>query len=238
MEEEEEEEEEEQGWTSGHLVEQLKEIPVRKGDPIKVVKIGGALNHEVKENLEEVDKLMKAKFIRESHYPEWIANMVMVTKSNGKWRMCLDYTDLNRACPKDSLPLPKIDQLINSTASNKLLSFMDAFSSPPLLVKPLSGEELQLYLAVSKTATSGALVKECSDGVQRPIYYMSRALTKSEKKYTLLKKLAYTLVTTARKLRPYFQAHTVAIVTDQPLRQLLQRPDVSGRLVLWALELT
>ncbi|KAK0598204.1 hypothetical protein LWI29_032513 [Acer saccharum] len=52
----------------------------------------------------------------------------MVTKANGKWRMCVDYTDLNRACPKDSFPLPKIDQLIDSTVGNKLLSFMDAFS--------------------------------------------------------------------------------------------------------------
>ena len=77
---------------------------------------------------EEVDKLLKVRFIRESHYPEWIANVVMVTKANGKWRMCVDYTDLNRACPKDSFPLLKIDQLIDSTAGNKLLSFMDAFS--------------------------------------------------------------------------------------------------------------
>ncbi|KAK0578895.1 hypothetical protein LWI29_017921 [Acer saccharum] len=52
----------------------------------------------------------------------------MVTKANGKWRMCVDYTDLNRACPKDNFPLSKIDQLIDSTAGNKLLSCMDAFS--------------------------------------------------------------------------------------------------------------
>ena len=77
---------------------------------------------------EEVDKLLKARFIRESRYPEWIANVVMVTKSNGKWRMCMDYTDLNRACLKDSFPLLKIDQLIDSTVGNKLLSFMVAFS--------------------------------------------------------------------------------------------------------------
>ena len=106
------------------------------------------------------------------------------------------------------------------------------------MVKPIPGEELILYLAVSKAATRGALVKECSDGVQRPIYYVSRAFTKFEKNYTLLEKLAYALVTTSRKLQPYFQSHTIAVVTDQPLRQFLQRPDVSGRLVLWALELT
>ena len=86
-------------------------------------------------------------------------------------------------------------------------------ASPPLLVKPIPGEELQLYLAVSEAATSGALVKECSDGVQRPVYYVSRALTKSEKNYTPLEKLAYALVTASRKLRPYFQAHSVAVIT-------------------------
>ena len=107
-----------------------------------------------------------------------------------------------------------------------------------MLVKPTPGEELLLYLAVSEATTSGALVKECSDGIQRPVYYVSRAFTKSEKNYTLLEKLAYALVTTYRILRPYFQAHTIVVVTDQPLQQFLHRPDVSGRLVLLALELT
>ena len=87
-------------------------------------------------------------------------------------------------------------------------------ASPPLLVKPVSGEELQLYLVVSEAATSGALVKECSDRVQRPVYYVIRNLTKSEKNYTPLEKLAYALVTAARKLRPYFQAHSIAVVTS------------------------
>ncbi|KAK4841203.1 hypothetical protein QYF36_000627 [Acer negundo] len=72
-------------------------------------------------------------------------------------------------------------------------------ASPPLLVKPLIREELQLYLAVSEAATSGALVKECSDGVQRSVYYVSRAFTKSEKNYTFLEKLAYTLARTTIK---------------------------------------
>ncbi|KAK4840131.1 hypothetical protein QYF36_000495 [Acer negundo] len=263
--------------------------------------------------------------------------------------MCVDYTDINRACPKDSFPLPKIDQLIDSTAGNKLPSFMDAFSGynqimihlsdqdntsfitrkdlycykvmpfglknagnkeesdetelrkvcfwgsgkkiprvhgqiaalnrfiscstdkcllffkiikqgkklkwdkqselafqtlkeylayHPLLVKPFTREELQLYLVVLKAATSGALVKECSDGVLRPMYYVSCAFTKSEKNNTLLEKLANTLVITARKLWPYFQAYTIMVVIDQPLRQFLKRLDVSSRLVLWALELT
>jgi len=78
---------------------------------------------------EEVSKLLKAGFIGEAHYPEWLANMVMVKKASGKLRICIDYTDLNKACPKDSFLLPKIDQLVDATASHQLLSFMDAFSS-------------------------------------------------------------------------------------------------------------
>ena len=77
---------------------------------------------------EEVQKLTITKFIREVYYPDWLANVVMVKKANGKWRMCVDFTDLNRACPKDSYSLPRIDQLVDSTVGHKLLSFMDAFS--------------------------------------------------------------------------------------------------------------
>ena len=69
-----------------------------------------------------------AQFIKEVYYPDWLANVVMVKKASGKWRMCIDFTDLNKACPKDSYPLPRIDQLVDSTAGHQLLSFMDAFS--------------------------------------------------------------------------------------------------------------
>ena len=77
---------------------------------------------------EEVHKLTLTKFIREVYYPDWLANVVIVKKANGKWRMCMDFTDLNKAFPKDSYPLPCINQLVDSTAGHKLLSFMDAFS--------------------------------------------------------------------------------------------------------------
>ena len=77
---------------------------------------------------DEVRKLLKADFIREVYYHDWLANMVMIKKANGKWRMCIDCTDLNKACPKDSYPLPRIDTLVDSTARHQLLSFMYAFS--------------------------------------------------------------------------------------------------------------
>ena len=76
---------------------------------------------------EEGEKLLEADFIREVFYPNWLVNMVMVKKSNGKLRMCVNFTDLNKACQKDSFPLPRIDQLVDSIAGHKLLSLMDAF---------------------------------------------------------------------------------------------------------------
>ncbi|KAK0605493.1 hypothetical protein LWI29_027475 [Acer saccharum] len=76
----------------------------------------------------EVEKLLSAGSIREVKYPEWVANVVLVKKKNKQWRMCVDFTDLNKACPKDSFPLPRIDQLVDATAGHELLSFMDAYS--------------------------------------------------------------------------------------------------------------
>jgi len=76
----------------------------------------------------EVHKLLKAAHIREIQYPTWLANVVMVKKSNGNWRMCVDFTNLNNACPKDSYPLPNIDALVDSASGCALLSFLDSYS--------------------------------------------------------------------------------------------------------------
>uniref|UniRef100_A0A2N9I431 Uncharacterized protein n=1 Tax=Fagus sylvatica TaxID=28930 RepID=A0A2N9I431_FAGSY len=374
--------------------------------------------------MEEVDKLLAANFIREVFYPDWLANVVMVKKSTGKWRMCVDFTDLNKACPKDSFPLPRIDQLVDSTAGHKLLTFMDAFSGynqivmdesdqektsfitsrglfcykvmpfglknagatyqrlmnrmfhdqigrnvevyvddmlvkskeedshlddlretfqtlrkyqmklnpskcafgvysgkflgfmvsqrgieanpdkikailemqppkstkevqrltgriaalnrfmsrstdkclpffktlkkafewtdecqqafeelkkyltePPLLSPSKQGEELYLYLAVSPTAVSSALIRE-EERRQLPVYYTSRALRGAEERYPPMEKLAFALVTAARRLRPYFQAHTIVLLTNHPLRKAMNKPDAAGRLIQWSIELS
>ncbi|CAL8168084.1 unnamed protein product [Prunus armeniaca] len=76
----------------------------------------------------EVDKLSSIGFIKEVDYPTWLANVVMVRKPLKGWCICVDYTNLNRACPKDSFPLPRIDQLVDTTAGHALLSLMDTYS--------------------------------------------------------------------------------------------------------------
>jgi hypothetical protein len=73
-------------------------------------------------------KLLEARFIKEVFHPTWLANPVLVKKNNGKWRMCVDYTSLNKACPKVPFPLPRIDQIVDSTAGCELLCFLDAYS--------------------------------------------------------------------------------------------------------------
>jgi hypothetical protein len=77
---------------------------------------------------EEVHKLLAAGFIKEVFHPKWLANPVLVKKKDGKWRMCVDYTGLNKACPKVPYPLPCIDQIVDSTAGCETLSFLDAYS--------------------------------------------------------------------------------------------------------------
>ncbi|KAM2724191.1 hypothetical protein EV1_027047 [Malus domestica] len=383
----------------------------------------------------EVEKLKDIGFVREVNYPTWVANVVLVKKNPTKeslllqkvlWRMCVDYTDLNKGCPKDSFPLPLIDRLIDSTAGCELLSFMDAYSGynqilmnpsdqehtafttdrglycykvmpfglknagatyqrlvnsmfaeqigksmevyvddmlvkskhadqhitnlsetftilkryrmrlnpnkcafgvgsgkflgfmisqrgieanpekikaildmkepitskdiqsltgkvaaltrfiskatdrcapffkalkgnkkyitwteecakafrnlkeymskAPLLSKPEVGDTLIIYLSVSALAVSSVLIRMDS-GVERPVYYASKALQDAETRYSNIEKLALALVMSARKLRPYFQAHAIIVLTNHPLRQILQSPDTSGRMIKWAIAL-
>ena len=77
----------------------------------------------------EADKLLSAGFIGEAHYTTWLSNVVLVKKANGKWRTCVDYTNLNKACPRDAYPLPNFDRLVNGAARNMVLNFLDAYSS-------------------------------------------------------------------------------------------------------------
>src|SRR3954468_9839273 len=373
-----------------------------------------------------VKDLLEANFISEAKYSTWLSNVVLVKKSNGKWRMCVDYTDVNRACPKDAYPLPNIDRLVDNSAGYKLLSFMDAYSGynqipmarcdkqctafmtesgnyyynvmpfglknagatyqrmmnkvfrgeigdtlevymddmivksredvdhtahlervfkqarsckmrfnpekctfgvragkflgfyltergieanpdkcrafselptpnnkksiqvlngmltalsrfvaksaqhalpffkllrkeaafewseeceqalarlkqvlfePPVLSRRDDNEPLYLYLAVSNEAVSAALIRETVDG-QKPVYFTSKALQGPEVRYQQIEKVALALITAARRLRHYFLAHTIFVRTDQPIKQLLSRPDMAGRMLRWSLELS
>ena len=110
-------------------------------------------------------------------------------------------------------------------------------SSPPLLSPSKPGEELYLYITVSQAAVSTTLVRE-EEGTQRPVYFVSRAFRGAEERYPRMEKLAFTLVTAARKLKPYFQAHTIIVLTDQPLKRAISNLEAARRMALWAIELS
>ena len=118
-----------------------------------------------------------------------------------------------------------------------LLSIESILEFPPILVSPIKGELLALYLAVSDFSTNVVLVRD-KDRVQHPVYYCSRSLRGAEERYPRMEKLILALVTSARKLHPYFQAHTIEVPTEYPMKQVLHKPETSGRLMKWAIELS
>ncbi|XP_047174666.1 uncharacterized protein LOC124842265 [Vigna umbellata] len=367
----------------------------------------------------------KDGFVREVTYTTWLANVVMVKKASGKWRMCTDYTDLNKACPKDSHPLPSIDALVDGASGHRVLSFLDAYSgynqipmygpdvektafitekssfcyevmpfglknagatyqrlmdrifrdqigrcmdvyvddmvvrsaegeghlkdleevfrqvrkfgmrlnpakctfgvaagkflgfmltsrgieanpdkceailqmqspttlkeiqrlvgrltalsrfipnlaarmrpvlrklkkgagpawddecerafqdvktilvNPPVMNRPVPGGDLHIFLGVSETAISVVLMQERPQA--RLIYFVSRTLLDAEIRYQRVEKVALALLHASRRLRPYFQSHQVIVRTDFPISKILRKPDLAGRMVAWAVELS
>ncbi|KAF8085007.1 hypothetical protein N665_0686s0001 [Sinapis alba] len=110
-------------------------------------------------------------------------------------------------------------------------------TTPPVLAKPDAGDTLYLYITVSPSVVSSVLVKE-DRGEQHPVFYTSKRLTDAETRYPTLERMALAIVTSARKLRPYFQSHSIVVLTDLPLRTILQNANQSGRLSKWAIELS
>ncbi|GJY41672.1 reverse transcriptase domain-containing protein [Tanacetum coccineum] len=376
-------------------------LNIREGySPVREKKMVQALERS-KAIQAEVQKLVEAGMMREVYYHYWLSNPVMVKKHDGSWRMCVDFTDLNKACPQDCYPLPKIDWKVESLYGYSFKCFLDAYkgyhqiqmaesdeekrpfipakrlvdkafdsqvgqnmevygddlvikshtkeemirdinetfwtlrrinmklkpkkctfgaregmflgymispegikscpektevvlqlpssrtikeiqslngklaslnrflsksaekslplfktlkkciknsdfhwtpeaeqaftqlkqhlSELPLLVAPKPKEVLIVYLAASQGAISEVLMTE-RDTVQTPVYFVSRALQGPELKYSPMEKLVLSLVFTAKRLRMYFQAHPIAVITDQPIKQimsyfLVEKPD-------------
>nr|GEU88256.1 retrovirus-related Pol polyprotein from transposon 17.6 [Tanacetum cinerariifolium] len=106
----------------------------------------------------------------------------------------------------------------------------------PMLTAPVEREELIIYLATAKETVSAVLMTE-REAKQMPIYFVSRALRGSKINYTSMEKLVLTLVHTSKRLKRNFQAHSIIVIIDQPIQQVLSRPEVAGRLQKWSIEL-
>ncbi|XP_004297908.1 PREDICTED: uncharacterized protein LOC101304089 [Fragaria vesca subsp. vesca] len=175
-------------------------------------------------------EVQKLKFIREVRYPQWLANVVMVPKkSTGQWRMCVDYSNLNRACPKDSFPLPRIDQLVDSTSGFELLSFMDAYAGYNQIRMDPRDEEHTAFTTDKAFIAIRRGIEANPEKIQA-ILDMERPKERNE-----VSSLAGKIVAFARfvsrltdKCAPFFR-----LLKDQRCK----KPEISGRLVKWAIEL-
>ncbi|XP_062102814.1 uncharacterized protein LOC133812978 [Humulus lupulus] len=139
--------------------------------------------------------------------------------------------------------------LVDATAGHELLSFMDAYSGYNQILMHPDDQEKTAFMTnlgifcykesslVSETAVSAVLFRE-EEGKQSPVYYVSKALLNAETRYRQLEKLALALIHAARKLRPYFQCHPITVLTTFPLKKILHKPELSGRLTKWAVELS
>ncbi|XP_025674254.1 uncharacterized protein [Arachis hypogaea] len=116
--------------------------------------------------------------------------------------------------------------------------FKRVLAEPPILAKPQTGETLYLYLSITEEALAAALIRENEKKEQKPIYFISKVLQDAEARYSRLEKLAFALLSASRRLRQYFQAHPITVRTDQAVKQVLQKPDLAGRMLAWSIELS
>ncbi|CAN1273992.1 Retrovirus-related Pol polyprotein from transposon 412 [Linum perenne] len=121
-----------------------------------------------------------------------------------------------------------------SKAFEELKAFL---TTPPTLAAPIPGDELYLYVAIAATAVSSVLVKR-TNKEEPPVFYTSKSLVDAETRYSPLEKSAYAVIIASRKLRPYFRAHTIHVVTNLPLKTALRSMGVAGRMSKWAVELS
>ena len=126
----------------------------------------------------------------------------------------------------------------NEECDRAFIHIKQYLAEPLILTSPNTGETLFIYLAVSDTAVSAALFKENEDGKQRHVFFVSKSLADAETKYSRLEQAALALQIVAKKLRPYFQAYLIVVLTDLPLRRTIHKPDLTGRMTRWAIELS
>ncbi|RDY07066.1 hypothetical protein CR513_08853, partial [Mucuna pruriens] len=208
----------------------------------------------------KIARLLQARFIREIKYSSWLSNVVMVKKPSGKWRMCTNYTNLNKAWSKDPYPLLgcggrgiklwpsqlhgcilKLQSDTDERLAVKFLGFMLTrggieanpekcnmvinMRSPKSYVNDswlVIGKPIYVYISVSDNALSSVIIQE-GEGEQRPIYYIYKALQGAKQQYQKIEKVALAIITTARKLRPYFQSPLVVLADF--VNELTPNPD-------------
>ncbi|GKD69783.1 reverse transcriptase domain-containing protein [Tanacetum coccineum] len=130
----------------------------------------------------------------------------------------------------------KSDLCWNTEAEEAFKQMKRLMAELPMLVAPVEMEELIVYLAAAKETVSAVLMTE-REAKQMPVYFVSRALRGPKINYTSMEKLVLALVHAGKRLKRYFKAHPIIVITEQPIQQVLSRPEVAGRLQKWSIEL-
>ncbi|GJX05860.1 reverse transcriptase domain-containing protein [Tanacetum coccineum] len=187
---------------------------------------------------EEVEKLVDAGIMKEVHYHSWLSNPVMVKKHDGSWRICgpqLRLRDVLKDVQKLNGNLGKLKTRFLSKQAEKITAVLQnpkEVHKDEAISNGLMGE----VRTAAKEAISAVLMTE-RGGKQLPVYFVSRALRGPEINYTPMEKLVLALLSASRRLKRYFQAHTIVVITDQPIKQLLSKSEISGRMLKWKFEL-
>ncbi|XP_075085136.1 uncharacterized protein LOC142168356 [Nicotiana tabacum] len=174
----------------------------------------------------EVNKLIEVGFVSEVKYPTRISSIVHVRKKNGQIRVCVDFSDLNNACPKDEFPLPICELMIDATTGYEAMSFMDSSSGYNQIRMALKDEKLTAFHVYTATRLVGELLAQGNnEGKENALYYLSRMMTPNDIKYSPIEKLCLALVISIQKLKHYFQAHIVRLVSRaNPIKFIMSKP--------------
>nr|ABA97385.1 retrotransposon protein, putative, Ty3-gypsy subclass [Oryza sativa Japonica Group] len=196
---------------------------------------------------EELTKLLAAGFIKEVLHPDWLANPVLVRKKIGQWRMCVDYTNLNKSCPKDPFGLPRIDQIgrnveayvddvvVKTKQKDDLIADLEeTFASIHVFRMKLNPEKC--IFGVTSGKLLGFMVSQ--RGIQANPEKINAILNmKPPSSQKDVQNLTGCMAALSRKLSHYFQSHSVMVVTSFPLGDILHNHEANGRIAKWALEL-
>nr|GEW10594.1 reverse transcriptase domain-containing protein [Tanacetum cinerariifolium] len=155
--------------------------------------------------------------MKEVHYHSWLSNPAMVKKHDDSWRMCVDFKDLNKACPKDGYPLPKIDWKVESLSGYPYKCFLDAYKGHHQIKMAKEDEEKTAFI----TSQGIFCYSKMSFGLKNAGATYQRLVDKAFQKHI------------GRNL----EAYTIVVIMDQPIKQLLSNPEVTGRLLKWRFEL-
>ncbi|KAK1682013.1 hypothetical protein QYE76_042861 [Lolium multiflorum] len=199
----------------------------------------------------EIQKMLDAGFIRPCRYAEWISNVVPVEKKDGRWRVAIDFRNLNSATPKDEYPMPVAETLINAAAGHKVLSFMDGnagynqiFMAPEDINKtafrvPGSQDRpFYIYLSVADTSIASVVV-QVYDGLEKVVFYLSRRMLDAETRYLEIEKLCLCLFFTCTKIQHILlKAEIIVICKSDVIKHMLSAPVLKGRLGKWMFALS